>query len=50
MEEVTERIQRLQNLMFQMECSDDALFANANGNLQTYKQWEQELQLLRGCV
>ena len=46
-EKLQERIQELQRNMYSMECSDDSLYSNRNGNLPTYQSWQKELSTLR---
>lgn len=38
------KAQQLRDQMFGLECGDDFLFTNANGNLPTYRAWERELR------
>jgi hypothetical protein len=45
--QIKERIARLEKLRFGLECSDDRLFLNYNGNLSMYNQWGYELELLK---
>ena len=45
--QIRERIERLEELRYGLECSDDFLFSNRNGNLPMYNQWGEELRQLR---
>lgn len=49
-QQIQNRIEELDMLMFGLECSDDALFINANGNLPLYRSWEEEAKRLRGLL
>ncbi len=44
---IKERIERLKRLQYELECRDDRLFTNLNGNLPRYKQWGEEINLLQ---
>lgn len=42
--DLLQRKKDLERFMLGLECSDDRLFTNANGNLPTYNSWKQELR------
>lgn len=42
--DLLQRKKELEHLMLGMQYRDDRLFSNANGNLPTYRSWEQELR------
>lgn len=45
--QIKERIARLEELRYGLECGDDFLFSNRNGNLPLYKQWGEEIKMLQ---
>ena len=45
-EDVDASIAALKHKMYCLECSDDRLFTNANGNLPTYEGWRDQLTTL----
>lgn len=46
LEKIQTRITELQYQMYGLQCSDDLLFTNANGNLPLYESWQQESRAL----
>lgn len=43
-----QRIKELERNIFRLECSDDMLFSNANGNFPLWEAMKKELRELQG--
>lgn len=47
---IEQRIKDLDERIYALECSDDSLFTNANGNLPRWQEMQNELRYLRSFI